>query len=382
MWWTFWQGRRCGTEFSQSLVEFCFCAIRHHARKSFFPPSLSARQNAVSSIGDGKTGRPSRAKIGPCHLQINAAKASAVIGVFSPVHCPPLLAPQLVFVGCAQNVPSAQSPASASKPKPIRFWVIVRVVPPLPLLLTSVSLFTSQYFNYPNSPCNSHSRHVFCNLRMRQQDRQLRNRADREDFRAWFECHLLQGLNGRLLARRAPAVSDAILPRDAAAIKRIELFLIALQVGALQSDSDSLGLSREALGLKPRTEFLKWANSDLKRYLQFPVIFTDPESGRITSKMEHSSGDEWENGAVDAILWLLKEDQLSRIKQCSCCQKWFYSLKDDQRFCNTACRQKDHSQGEAFKEQRKTYMRDYRAKGNEKRAKSRASIQGNRKRGK
>jgi hypothetical protein len=210
--------------------------------------------------------------------------------------------------------------------------------------------------------------------------RQLRDRSIREDFRAWFECHLLQGLNGRLLSRWAQAEPDAILPRDAPAIKRIEMFLVALQVAASPSDFDAMGLSSEALGMTSQKEFLKWANSDLRRYVQFPVLLVDPDSGRITSKMDHSSGDEWENGAVDAILWLLKENQLSRLKQCSCCKKWFYTLRDDQRFCCTACRQRDHSQGEAFKEQRKAYMRDYRAKGNEERAKSRASTQGNRKR--
>ncbi len=222
--------------------------------------------------------------------------------------------------------------------------------------------------------CTFLAGHVFCNLRMKITNRRLRERYLQENLKAWYECHLLQGLNGRLLPRLAQPEPDAVLPRVSAAIKRIEMLLEALQSatspgvwGMLVPDFPS------------QQEFVKWANSGLKRYVQFPVIFEDPYSGKLTSKMEHCGGDEWENGAAEAILSLLREDQLHRLRRCFCCKKWFYLLRDDQRFCNTACRQKEHSQSEEFKEKRKSYMQKYRKDGNEERAKSRASGRGNRK---
>jgi hypothetical protein len=87
--------------------------------------------------------------------------------------------------------------------------------------------------------------------------------------------------------------------------------------------------------------------------------------------MEHDSGDEWENDAVNSILSLVKSGEVYRLRHCFCCGKWFYSLRDDQRFCDVACRQKQHSQSDEFKEKRKKYMRDYRLRGDDKRAKSR-----------
>ena len=204
--------------------------------------------------------------------------------------------------------------------------------------------------------------------------RRLRERSIQEDLKAWYECHLLQGLNGRLLPRLAQPEPDAVLPRDSAAIKRIERLMEALQ------SATRPGVWGMLIPDFPNPqEFVKWANSGLRRYVQFPVIFEDPYSGKLTSKMEHCGGDEWENGAAEAILSLLREDQLHRLRRCFCCKKWFYLLRDDQRFCGTACRQKDHSQSDEFKKKRMEYMRTYRESGNEKRAKSRASSRGNKK---
>ncbi len=202
------------------------------------------------------------------------------------------------------------------------------------------------------------------------QKRQLRTKLVEDDLKDWFEFRLLQGLNGRIHPKIGKPKPDAQLPRDASAIKRIQLLLQALQ--AASSSEDSFPGLGDGLGpLSSRKKFLEWANSDLKRYLQFPVIFVDPFSNELTTEMENYRGDEWENDAVNSILLLLKSGELYRLKRCFCCEKWFYSLRDDQRFCNRACRQKQHSQSGAFKENRKEYMRKYREKGDDKRAKSR-----------
>ncbi len=223
-------------------------------------------------------------------------------------------------------------------------------------------------------PCKAGASHVFCNLQMSAQQRRLRARSIQEDLKAWYECHLLQGLNGHLISVWEQPDLDAVLPRDANAIKRVKTLLEALQSAAHPGIRGMLHLD-----FPDQAEFIEGANSGLRRYVQFPVIFVDPFSRRITSKMEHRGGDEWENGAVEAILSLLKDGQLSRLKQCRCCGNWLYSLRTDQWFCSTACRQKNHSQSGEFKEKRKDYMRTYRESGNEKRAKSRASNRGNRK---
>lgn len=207
-------------------------------------------------------------------------------------------------------------------------------------------------------------------------ERSFKERSFQEDLKDWYEYRLLQGLNGRLHPKIGEPKPEALLPRDSAAIKRIELLLVALQGATSTSDSEPMGLSDKALGFQSREKFLEWANSDLKRYMQFPVIFVDPSSNEFASKMEHCSGDEWENDAVNSILWLLNNGQLHRLKRCFCCGTWFYAVRDRQRFCRTACRQKEHSQSPEFKKERARYMREeYRPleRKREERAKRQAS---------
>jgi hypothetical protein len=201
--------------------------------------------------------------------------------------------------------------------------------------------------------------------------RQLRDGAIHEELKDWYEYHLLQGLNGRIHPTNGEPKPEAQLPRNASAIERVESLLVALQQATPSSDLETLYERNKALRLPSPDKFLKWVNSQLKQYLQFPVIFVDPFSNDLTTKMKHHSGDEWEGEAVTSILWLLERGELQRLELCFSCKKWFYSLRGGQRFCSQACRQKQHSQSEAFKEKRKRYMQKYRKEGNDKRAKSR-----------
>ncbi len=66
------------------------------------------------------------------------------------------------------------------------------------------------------------------------------------------------------------------------------------------------------------------------------------------------------NTSVNRLIVGRLEDARGRLRQCACCEEWFYLLRSDQKFCSTACRRKAHSQSEAFKETRRKYMRDYR----------------------
>ena len=74
--------------------------------------------------------------------------------------------------------------------------------------------------------------------------------------------------------------------------------------------------------------------------------------------MAFCAGDAWENGAIDDILRLLKEGQLFRLRRCPSCGNWFDAMRDDQRFCDRKCRQKEHSQSPEFKAKRAGYMRN------------------------
>jgi hypothetical protein len=147
-------------------------------------------------------------------------------------------------------------------------------------------------------------------------------------------------------------MENYVLPKDALAKARVESVLTDLQ---LAPSKFHLG---EMLGMRSQPKYLKRANTQLKRYLQFPVVFVDPDSGKFTSKMEPYSGDAWEQEAINLILDLLAKGEVWRLKRCHCCRNWFYAIREDQRFCKTACRQKEHSQSPEFKARRAKYMRD------------------------
>ncbi|MFT4112399.1 hypothetical protein [Silvibacterium sp.] len=200
--------------------------------------------------------------------------------------------------------------------------------------------------------------------------RQLRNKRLQDDLKDWYEFHLLNGLNGQAADWWKPMNESSVLPRDRKSVSRIEIFLKSLHATVNEEDS-GLGLSPAALGVEI-PNFVEYANADLKRYVQFPAIVRDPASSEWTVEMQYKGGDKWENGAIAALLQLLRDKELWRIRQCSSCGKWIYVSKANQKFCSgTACRQKNHSQSESFKEKRADYMKKYRASGHETRAKSR-----------
>jgi hypothetical protein len=202
---------------------------------------------------------------------------------------------------------------------------------------------------------------VFCNLRMITRKRRLHNRALNHELRDLWEYRVLAGLNGR--TRPHPPIGkgepETLLPRNKQSIERVSLFLRTLKLAVNEdSDDDALGLSALALGSPDKEKWLKWANQDLRRYKQYPQIIPDLSSSGLTTEMAFFDGDAWENVAIAEILWLLKEGQLFRIRICSRCKKWFYAMRDDQRFCDTKCRQKEHSQSPEFKAKRADYMRN------------------------
>ncbi len=64
-----------------------------------------------------------------------------------------------------------------------------------------------------------------------------------------------------------------------------------------------------------------------------------------------------------AVQWIVEHvDDVQRVRRCQVqkCQKWFYAKKANQKYCGDKCRKKDASEGDAFKEQRRIYMKEYR----------------------
>lgn len=60
-----------------------------------------------------------------------------------------------------------------------------------------------------------------------------------------------------------------------------------------------------------------------------------------------------------AATWITSHlDTVHLIRRCRQCPKWFFAVTDHQKYCSTACRKRDASQGESFKEKRARYMRE------------------------
>jgi len=64
--------------------------------------------------------------------------------------------------------------------------------------------------------------------------------------------------------------------------------------------------------------------------------------------------------ALQLILDLARAGQLTRLRRCSCCQKWFYAGISHRKFCSTKCQQKHYARSEEWRTKRRLYMRDYR----------------------
>ena len=65
-----------------------------------------------------------------------------------------------------------------------------------------------------------------------------------------------------------------------------------------------------------------------------------------------------------AVQWVVQHiDAVQKVRRCRVakCRKWYYAKTDHQKYCGSACRQKDAAQGDDFKEKRRVYMKKYRS---------------------
>jgi len=90
-----------------------------------------------------------------------------------------------------------------------------------------------------------------------------------------------------------------------------------------------------------------------------PVVTPPPE--RYTFRGRARTVEEEEE--VCFVRWVLTQratGDISRIRTCRNCNRWFLAVTSHQFFCDEACRQKFHSQDPHFKERRRLYMRRFR----------------------
>ncbi len=74
-----------------------------------------------------------------------------------------------------------------------------------------------------------------------------------------------------------------------------------------------------------------------------------------------------------AVQWIVENaGVVHRIRRCrvETCRRWFYAKTDHQKYCGQTCRKKEASEGEAFKEKRRVYMKKYRREEAEREARA------------
>ena len=107
---------------------------------------------------------------------------------------------------------------------------------------------------------------------------------------------------------------------------------------------------------------LELLNKKLSRYRWEATLTSDRDGFRSELNPVGSSKGDWElvePFMVAALLKVLdKPWEISRFRRCSDCQQWFYATRGHQQFCGDVCRRRHEAQNPAFKEKRRTYMRE------------------------
>lgn len=175
----------------------------------------------------------------------------------------------------------------------------------------------------------------------------------------------------------------SVLKNDASepAVKRLDeilSFLVAAegyrreQVDYLyRCDSDRInGGIPEFLDMSRRSkesecayqQTLEALNTALKHYRWEATVSGDIDGFQSELSPAVEGKDKWsalESFLVGSLLKLThKPGELSRFRRCSDCHQWFYAVRGHQHFCGDACRRRHEAQNPAFKEKRRTYMRE------------------------
>lgn len=114
-------------------------------------------------------------------------------------------------------------------------------------------------------------------------------------------------------------------------------------------------------GVTP-SEFARLVENLDKRLAKYPMVttFMCDWNGEYSLESVFGSGLERvvEAFAAHGIINLAKAQKLHRVQLCVC-GDWFLAQRDNQRSCSAGCRHKLYEQTEAYKDRRRTYMREY-----------------------
>jgi hypothetical protein len=123
-------------------------------------------------------------------------------------------------------------------------------------------------------------------------------------------------------------------------------------------------LNLEKIGPDKIDRPLNELNRDLRRYQFRPWVTPHYDANWHTARwgVIWCSGrpgrDPMQTGeALDTIFDLARAGHLTRLRRCAHCRNWLYARFRHQIFCSTKCQQKDYTETEVFKAQRRQYMR-------------------------
>jgi hypothetical protein len=113
-------------------------------------------------------------------------------------------------------------------------------------------------------------------------------------------------------------------------------------------------------GVVAPTRLYRTANQILSVCHWSPRIHRPPGQSNSFTWNARTEKSDWENGFVFWLLNLRARGDVSLIRCCRNCGRWFYATTNHQTFCEDRCRQQFHSKDQDFKKQRRLYMRGYR----------------------
>jgi hypothetical protein len=102
------------------------------------------------------------------------------------------------------------------------------------------------------------------------------------------------------------------------------------------------------------------ANEILSAYHWRPTVLPPPNAPTSYSWKARTIHSFWENNFAFWVLQQRASGNISLIRSCRNCQRWFYAITNHQAYCIDSCWQQFHSRDLGFKEKRRLYVRRYR----------------------
>jgi hypothetical protein len=191
---------------------------------------------------------------------------------------------------------------------------------------------------------------------MRLRLRKLRSRRQRRQIAAVLVSPegLLAPLNRARQSQRTKELVELL--RNLQEIWRLEAAEVEVErLSSQELDHDPVGARRAHRDLYVR------ANEILSRCHWSPRVSGPPNLPFGFAWNARREQSDWENRFV---FWMLNQrasGEISLVRACRNCGRWFYAATNHQTYCGDRCRQQFHSRDQRFKEQRRLYMRRYRA---------------------